>query len=112
MRFRVIEGGLADRPSKPADVAEVHEGLPRRGLMRDLMCDGGRDPKRDDVLREAERRLKAAGYETWRNRHMLTGIPIPREISYLAMQIGYVADALGRLAVIPPDFDSDIYWPA
>lgn len=69
-------------------------------------------PGRDDILREAERRIRAAGYETWRNRETLTGVPVPRDISYLAMQIRYAAEAIGKLAVIPVDFRSDIYWPA
>jgi hypothetical protein len=39
-------------------------------------------------------------------------MPVPREIRYLALQIGYVAEAIGRLADIPADFRSDSYWPA
>jgi len=89
--FRVIEGGLSVRPWAAADQAV---------------------PSREDVLKEADRRIKAAGYETWRNRETLTGIPIPREIRYLAMQIGYAAEAIVRLAEIPVDFRSDAYWPA
>jgi hypothetical protein len=94
MGLRVIEGGLAACVAKPADLA------------------GDYMPSRDDVLREAERRIKASGYETWHNRETLTGMPVPREIRYLALQIGYVAEAIGRLADIPADFRSDSYWPA
>ncbi|MGK6313522.1 hypothetical protein [Neorhizobium sp. DT-125] len=91
--FRVIEGGLSARPPMAAGPAD------------DAV------PSREEVFREAERRIRAAGFETWRNREALTGIPIPREIRYLAMQIGYVAEAIGRLTDIPADFRSDIYWP-
>lgn len=94
MGLRVIEGGLAACVAKPADLADGHM------------------PSRDDVLREAERRIRSTGYETWRNRETLTGIPVPREIRYRAMQIGYAAEAMGRLADIPADFRSDFYWPA
>ncbi|SMF65390.1 hypothetical protein SAMN02982989_3353 [Xaviernesmea oryzae] len=92
--FRVIEGGLSARPSAAAGPADDAA------------------PSLEDVLREAERRIEATGYESWRNRETLTGIPVPREIRYLAMQIGYVAEAIGRLTDIPADFRSDIYWPA
>lgn len=94
MGLRVIEGGLAAPVAKPADLADGHM------------------PSREDVLLEAERRIRSTGYETWRNRETLTGVPVPREIRYLAMQIGYAADAIARLADIPADFRSDFYWPA
>ena len=90
MGFRVIEGGLGAQLTAERDAA----------------------PSRRDVEQEAERRLKAAGYDTWRNRHVLTGMPVPREVDYLAMQIRYVAQALAGLGRIPADFRSDIYWPA
>ena len=92
--FRVVEGGL----SIPA--------------MPETAMDGNFTPSRDDLRLEAERRIKATGYETWRNRESLTGIPVPRDISYLAMQIRYTAEAIGRRADVPADFRSDIYWPA
>lgn len=94
MAFRVIEGGLSARSAAFADMT------------------GDAAPTQEDVLREAERRIKAIGYDRWRNREAATGIPVPREIKYLAMQIGYVAEAIGRLADIPADFHSDVYWPA
>ncbi|MBP1847992.1 hypothetical protein J2046_006277 [Rhizobium petrolearium] len=94
MAFRVIEGGLSARSSAFAGTT------------------GDAPPTQEDVLREAERRIRAIGYDRWRNREAVTGIPVPREIRYLAMQIGYVAEAIGRLADIPADFHSDVYWPA
>jgi hypothetical protein len=100
MTFKVIQGGRAieDGSSSP--------GFPAGNTGRDTI------PCRDDVLAEAECRIKAMGYETWRNRHTLTGAPVPRDISYRAMQIRFAAEAIGRLADIPADFRSDIYWPA
>lgn len=65
-----------------------------------------------DVAEEAARRMKAIGYDRWRSRELLTGIAVPRDVRYLALQIGYVADAIVRLGNIPADFRSDIYWPA
>ncbi|MBP2559278.1 hypothetical protein J2857_002029 [Neorhizobium galegae] len=46
------------------------------------------------------------------SRNIETGIPVPREIRYLAMQIGFVAEAIVGLADIPVDYRSDFYWPA
>ena len=94
MGLRVIEGGLMGSRS-------------RHGEAFDNALPGP-----EDVRREAQSRLKAAGYDAWRNRHILTGIAIPRDIGYLAMQIGYVSEALAKLADIPADFRSDIYWPS
>lgn len=91
--LRVIEGGLSTAAYDAADAGPIM-------------------PNRQDVQREADRRLKAAGYETWTNRERLTGMPVPRELRYLAMQIGFVAEAIGGLADIPSDFRSDFYWPA
>ncbi len=94
MTLRVIEGGPAVRAPLPDMASE------------------NRAPTLEDITREAERRIAATGMDKWRNREALTGMPVPRETRYLAMQIGYVAEVLGRLAVIPEDFRSDIYWPA
>jgi hypothetical protein len=91
MALRLIEGGRVDAAFTDAD---------------------NHVPGRADVSREAERRLQVVGYPKWRNREAATGIPMPREIKYLAMQIGYVAEALSELSIIPQDFRSDIYWPA
>jgi hypothetical protein len=93
MILRVIEGGLGLSALPDATAKE---------------CD---TPARDDVMREAQRRVIATGFETWRNREMLTGIPVPRDVSYRAMQIRFAAEAIGGLARIPADFRSDIYWP-
>lgn len=94
MIFRVIEGGIGS------------QALPDEDAGKRYALD------RNDVLREAERRIRATGYETWRNRETLTGVPVPRDLSYLAMQIRFAAEAIGKLTDIPADFRSDIYWPA
>jgi hypothetical protein len=94
MRFRVIEGGRG-RVEEPAGDPESGYGAPTA----------------DDVRREAERRLHLAGWGRWQDRRAATGCAIPRELQYLAMQITYVADAIVRLAKIPVDFRSDVYWP-
>lgn len=65
----------------------------------------------DDVRREARRRLKAAGYDVMRAREMGTGIRMPKAMTYLHMQIEFVAASLSTLPVIPANFRSDIYWP-
>jgi hypothetical protein len=94
MRFRVIEGGRGR--------VEASAGDP----------DGGYGaPTANDVRSEAERRLQLAGWGRWQDRRAATGCAIPRELQYLAMQITYVADAIVRLANIPADFRSDVYWP-
>ena len=91
MKFRVIQGGLAEEAPSRREIDST--------------------PNADDVRREAERRIAETGYERWRNRAVVTGAPIPREIQYLVMQIGYVAEAISRLARIPADYRSDAYWP-
>ncbi|PST21910.1 hypothetical protein C7U60_11610 [Mesorhizobium plurifarium] len=60
---------------------------------------------------EAERRIKAAGYEHWRVRSLATGAPIPGPIRYLKMQIDFVAGKLEQLNPVPSDFTDDKYWP-
>jgi hypothetical protein len=69
-------------------------------------------PGKQDIAEEADRRLQAIGYGRWRAREAATGILMPREVKYLGMQIGFVAQALSALASVPQDFRSDIYWPA
>ena len=91
MVFMVIEGGLAS-------------GLPAKM--------GYAGESRIDVEQEAARRLAAIGYDRWDRREKTTGMPVPRETKYLAMQIGFVAEALAGLRRIPSDFRSDVYWPA
>lgn len=90
MNLRVIDGGLAT----------LHADFELQA------------PQRADVEREAERRLRRLSYDRWRGRQMATGIPMPRDIHYRVLQIQFVAKTLGGLATIPPDFRSDIYWPA
>lgn len=91
MNLRVIDGGLAT-----LHAADINLPTPRPA----------------DVEREAERRLRSLGYDRWRSRQMATGVPMPRDIHYRALQIEFVAKTLRKLPVIPPDFRSDIYWPA
>lgn len=93
MKFTVIQGGLAE------DTAPAER-------------ENGSLPGLQDVLREAERRIGATGYQKWRNRETATGLPVPRDVQYVVMQIRYVAEAISRLSRIPADFRSDIYWPA
>lgn len=85
MKFTVIEGGKAAEVTAAGSVT-----------IRD----------------EAERRIKAAGYEQWRVRSPATGAPIPGPIQYLKMQIDFVAGKLEQLNPIPSDFTDDKYWPA
>ncbi|MBP2238361.1 hypothetical protein J2Z31_004898 [Sinorhizobium kostiense] len=86
MRFRVIEGGKAIETTPVTGSATVRE--------------------------EAERRIRASGYEQWRVRSLATGAPIPSSIRYLKMQIDFVAEKLAQLSPIPHDFADDKYWPA
>lgn len=91
MVFRVIEGGL----SAAAPVEELRAF-----------------PGREDVEREASRRLQAIDYERLARRESVAGIPMPREIKYLGMQIRFAAQAIASLTRIPDDFCLDAYWPA
>lgn len=91
MKLKVIEGGLNSTTDKDRQAAD-------------------RRPEREDIRREAARRLSASGYH--RSRVMETvGVPMPSALQYLAMQIDFAADAIGRLNPIPADFRSDLYWP-
>ena len=90
MVFKVIQGGLA-MPSVAEEACDM--------------------PTREDVYREAARRLSALHYEGWKRREAV-GISIPREVRYLAMQIEFAAQAIAELKRIPKDFRSDSYWPA
>lgn len=85
MMFRVIDGGKV-KEAVPAD--------------------------RPTIRAEAERRIKATGYEQWRVRSLATGSPIPSSIQYLKMQIEFVASKLEELNPMPGDFTDDKYWPA
>ncbi len=92
MRLKVIEGGLST----------VRE--------RDDGAESGW-PNREDVRREAKRRLGASGYHQSRAMEHAAGVPMPSSLRYLAMQIEFAAEALCRLDRIPADFHSDLYWP-
>ena len=93
MKFKVIEGGRG------------------QAALTDGHTEDGR-PDRDDVRREAIRRLNESGYHPSRIRASATGAPIPAALRYLSMQIDFAAEALSRLDPIPADFRSDGYWPA
>ncbi|MCJ8520744.1 hypothetical protein ABID21_003966 [Pseudorhizobium tarimense] len=93
MNLRVIEGGR-DTLRELTDV-EVP----------------GFSPRKADVRREADRRLKRLDYDRWRTRELATGIRMPRELRYLAMQIEFVAERLTALKEIPADYRADAYWP-
>ncbi|HEV7433662.1 MAG TPA: hypothetical protein VGO22_02140 [Pseudorhizobium sp.] len=96
MNLRVIEGGRETTWEVPGtQVAALEMRAPQAG----------------DVRLEADRRLKRLNYDHWRNRQIVAGIAIPREIRYLAMQIEFVAERLGALEGIPLDYRSDVYWP-
>lgn len=69
-------------------------------------------PNRDDVRKEAARRIEGSGYHLSRIREFATGAPMPATLRYLRMQIDFAAEALARLDPIPADFRSDSYWPA
>lgn len=68
-------------------------------------------PCRDDVRREAQRRINASGYTRARAKSLATGSAIPEAITHFALQVNYVAEKLLALAPIPHDFQADRYWP-
>jgi hypothetical protein len=74
--------------------------------------DAPRLPTREDVRKEAARRLGALGYAQHNARALATGANIPARIRALALQINFVADSISALDVIPADFQSDVYWPS
>lgn len=91
MKLRVIEGGLSSAGQRDSQTSD-------------------RGPEREDIRREAARRLSASGYHRSCVMESL-GVPMPSALQYLAMQIDFAADAIGRLDPIPADFRSDLYWP-
>jgi hypothetical protein len=93
MGFRVIEGG-------------------RGAAVAAEWCEAPREPGKDDVKREAARRLGASGYHIARIREMATGVGMPSHLKYLPIQLNFAAEALSQLVPIPSDFDADGYWPA
>ncbi len=92
--FKVIEGGRG----QAAQMVERPE-------------EDGR-PSRDDVRREAARRLNESGYHPSRIREFATGVPMLASLKYLSLQIDFAAESLSRLDPIPEDFRADGYWPA
>lgn len=68
-------------------------------------------PCRDDVRKEAQRRLNASGYTRHRARSLATGADMPDAMRHFALQVNYVVDTLTALKPIPQDYQSDIYWP-
>jgi hypothetical protein len=93
MNLRVIEGGL----SMAAGAGARPDENPQ--------------PDKDDVAREATRRLGESGYHLSRLKEFAIGVAIPLELRYLKIQIDFAAAALSRLDPIPADFRSDGYWP-
>ncbi|MBY5825094.1 hypothetical protein E0H51_32415 [Rhizobium leguminosarum bv. viciae] len=91
--FKVIEGGRG-RAVQMYDRSE------------------GRGPSRDDVRREAARRIDESGYHLSRIREFATGVPMLASLKHLSLQIDFAAEALSRLDPIPDDFRADGYWPA
>ena len=65
----------------------------------------------EDVEAEARRRLRAIKLNEWRTREFITGQPMPEDVRHYALQVEFAATAISRLSPIPPDFDSDVYWP-
>ncbi|MFN7024375.1 MAG: hypothetical protein ACK4QP_07600 [Pseudorhizobium sp.] len=97
MNLRVIEGGRHTFWEVPSiDISDIEPPGPQRA----------------DVRLEADRRLRRLGYDRWRNRQLATGLPMPRDVRYGAMQIEFVAEKLASLTEIPADFRADVYWPA
>ncbi|MBX5146433.1 hypothetical protein [Rhizobium lentis] len=91
---------------------KVIEGGRGQAARADMRLEVGRGPSRDDVRREAARRLDASGYHLSRVREFATGAPMPASLRYLSLQINFVAETLSKLDPIPLDFCSDAYWPA
>lgn len=94
MKLRVIEGGLGEAADQRETVASA------------------RRPSREDVRREAVRRLRESGYHSSYVREFATGVPAPEALRYLKMQLDFAAETLSRLDPIPHDFSADAYWPS
>ena len=93
MNLRVIQGGLS-----------MDAGAGARQ-------DENSQPGKDDVAREAARRLAESGYHLSRLKEFATRAPMPAGLKYLKIQIDFAGAALSRLDPIPADFRSDGYWP-
>lgn len=97
-----------ERPEGMVTLTVIEGGAGQRGHTQTVpLC----RPTKDDVRKEAERRIHACGYDDWRVRELATGAPMPIEVRYLRMQIEYAAQAIARFVKIPADFTSDNYWP-
>jgi len=70
-----------------------------------------RRARASDVEAEAARRLRAIKLDEWRTREFITGRPVPEDVRHIALQIEFAAKAIERLAPIPADYASDVYWP-
>ncbi|ASR08937.1 hypothetical protein [Rhizobium leguminosarum] len=91
---------------------KVIEGGRGRAVQLDDWSEEGRGPSKDDVRREAARRISESGYHLSRIREFATGVPMLASLKYLSLQIDFAAETLSRLDPIPEDFRSDGYWPA
>lgn len=86
--FRIIEGG------RGGTSAQTLSGGPK-GV----------------VISEGRRRLHAAGLQAFEARERLTGVPVPRDLRNLKLQIEFAVEALSSLMPIPADIEADKYWP-
>ncbi|NEJ23202.1 hypothetical protein GR247_23915 [Rhizobium leguminosarum] len=91
---------------------KVIEGGRGQAMQMDDRSEEGLGPSKDDVRREAARRLSASGYHLSRIREFATGVPMLTSLKYLSLQIDFAAETLSRLDPIPEDFRADGYWPA
>ncbi|AHF85844.1 hypothetical protein RLEG3_30275 [Rhizobium leguminosarum bv. trifolii WSM1689] len=91
---------------------KVIEGGRGRAVQMEDRSKEGRGPSRDDVRREAARRISESGYHLSRIREFATGVPMLASLKHLSLQIDFAAEALSRLDPIPEDFRADGYWPA
>jgi hypothetical protein len=91
---------------------KVIEGGRGQAAQMDDRSEEGLGPSKDDVRREAGRRLSASGYHLSRIREFATGVPMLTSLKYLSLQIDFAAETLSRLDPIPEDFHADGYWPA
>ncbi|MGO4117124.1 hypothetical protein [Rhizobium ruizarguesonis] len=91
---------------------KVIEGGRGQAMQMDDRSEEGLGPSKDDVRREAARRLSASGYHLSRIREFATGVPMLTSLKYLSLQIDFAAETLSRLDPIPEDFHADGYWPA
>ncbi|MBY5447846.1 hypothetical protein HFO93_31310 [Rhizobium leguminosarum] len=91
---------------------KVIEGGRGQAVQMDGLSAEGRGPSKDDVRREAARRISESGYHLSRVREFATGVPMLASLKHLSLQIDFAAEALSRLDPIPEDFCVDGYWPA